>query len=64
MYFPNLDDDSSEMTLQFGKFRLNYVSEQPSLDYSIRVIECENLEVLIFFIVLFLKIIINNLINF
>ena len=45
MYFPNLDDDISEMTLTFGKFRLNYISEQPSIDYSIRVIECENTEV-------------------
>ncbi len=49
MYFPNLDeDDNSEMTLTFGKFKLNYISEQPGIDYSIRVIECENLEVYIF----------------
>lgn len=44
MYYPNLDEDNYEMTLTFGKFRLNYISEQPGVDYSIRVIECENLE--------------------
>lgn len=44
MYFPNVDEDNCEMTLTFGKFKLNYVSEQPDNDYSIRVIECENLE--------------------
>lgn len=44
MYYPNLDEDNYEMTLTFGKFRLNYISEQPGEDYSIRVIECENLE--------------------
>merc|ERR1712127_1130246 len=32
------------MTMTFGKFKLNYISEQPGIDFSIRVIECENLE--------------------
>ena len=46
MYYPNLDEDNSEMTFTFGKFRLNYISEQPGIDYSVRVIECEKLEVI------------------
>ena len=45
MYYPNLDEDNSETTIEFGKFRLNYLSETPSKDYSIRTIECENLQV-------------------
>jgi hypothetical protein len=45
MYFPNADEDNGDMTLKFGKFNLNYVSETPFEDFSIRIIECENLEV-------------------
>ena len=45
MYYPNLDEDNSETTIELGKFRLNYLSETPSKDYSIRTIECENLQV-------------------
>ena len=47
MYFPNADEDNGDMTLKFGKFNLNYVSETPFEDFSIRIIECENLEVYI-----------------
>ena len=46
MYYPNLDEDNSDTTIEFGKFRLNYLSETPSQDYSIRRIECENLQVI------------------
>lgn len=45
MYFPNVDEESSDLTLEFGKFRLNYLSEKPFKDFTIRTIECENLEV-------------------
>lgn len=45
MYYPNLDEENAEMTLEFGKFRLNYQSERPFKDFSIRTIECENLQV-------------------
>lgn len=45
MYYPNLDEENSEETLEFGKFRLNYMSERPFTDFAIRVIECENMEV-------------------
>jgi len=44
MYFPNADEDNGDMTLKFGKFNLNYISEIPFEDFSIRTIECENME--------------------
>jgi hypothetical protein len=42
MYYPNVDEEQSEFSLEFGKFKLNYSSERPSVDYAIRTIECEN----------------------
>jgi hypothetical protein len=45
MYYPNVDEENSDMVIEFGKFRLNYLSEKPNVDYSIRTIECENLQV-------------------
>jgi protein tyrosine phosphatase len=44
MYYPNLDEINSELEIEFGKFRLNYLSERPMKDYVIREIECENME--------------------
>lgn len=49
MYYPNVDEENCDFTLTFGKFKLNYLSEKPYQDFTIRTIECENLEVLIFF---------------
>ena len=46
MYYPNVDEENSEMVVEFGKFRLNYLSEKPFEDFSIRVIECENVQVI------------------
>lgn len=45
MYYPNSDEEDAEMRLDFGKFRLNYVSERLFQDFAIRIIECENAEV-------------------
>ena len=47
MYYPNTDEEDAEMRLEFGKFRLNYVSERLFQDFAIRIIECENAEVCI-----------------
>ncbi len=55
MYYPNVDEDNSDTTIEFGKFRLNYLSEKPSQDYSIRRIECENLQVNLTIILFYLK---------
>ena len=45
MYYPNVDEENMDLAVEFGKFRLNYLSEKPYEDYTIRTIECENLEV-------------------
>lgn len=44
MYYPNVDEDNSELSVEYGKFRLNYLSELPFEDFAIRTIECENIE--------------------
>lgn len=45
MYYPNADEENGELELEFGKFKLHYLSEKPSKDFSIRIIDCENTEV-------------------
>lgn len=45
MYYPNVDEENCDFTITFGKFKLNYMSEKPYQDFTIRTIECENLEV-------------------
>ena len=45
MYYPNVDEDNSELSVEYGKFRLNYLSELTFEDFAIRTIECENIEV-------------------
>ena len=45
MYYPNTDEENDESTLEFGKYRLNYLSERIFEDFAIRSIECINMEV-------------------
>ena len=45
MYYPNADEDNSEFILEYGRFRLNYLSELTFEDFAIRTLELENVEV-------------------
>jgi hypothetical protein len=45
VYYPNVDEDDSELEMIFGKFQISYLSEQPFEDYVIRKLEVENLDV-------------------
>ena len=47
VYYPNVDEDDSELEMIFGKFQISYSSEQPFEDYVIRKLEVENLDVII-----------------
>ena len=57
MYYPSVDEDNSELCIEFGKFRLSYSSERPFEDFSIRTIDCENIEVIFIFIFIVLLLI-------
>ena len=45
MYYPNADEDNSEFIIEYGRFRLNYLSELTFEDFAIRTLELENTEV-------------------
>ena len=46
VYFPNLEDlNQNNEKLTFGRFELNFISEEPLKGYTIRQIELENLDV-------------------
>jgi hypothetical protein len=49
MYYPNTDEENDELNLEFGKFRLGYLSERVFEDFAIRSIECENSEVFLLY---------------
>lgn len=46
VYYPNVDEDESDLEMNFGKFQISYLSEQPFEDYVIRRLEVENLDVI------------------
>jgi hypothetical protein len=45
MYYPNADEENSEFIIEYGRFRLNYLSELTFEDFAIRTLELENIEV-------------------
>jgi protein tyrosine phosphatase len=45
MYYPNADEDNSELYMEFGRFRVNYLSELTFEDFAIRTLELENIEI-------------------
>ena len=45
MYYPNADEENSELCIEFGKFRINYLSELTFENFAIRTLELENVEV-------------------